>query len=106
MRRRRIVYRRRAREDIREIARWFALRVSRQFASAYVERIRARIRSFEFAGERGTVRDEIGPGVRAIGLMQSITIAFAINAESVIILRVVYGGQDWQTAPTTDDFED
>lgn len=106
MRRRRVVYRTRAREDIRGIARLFAFRVSRQFASTYVDRIRVRIRSFEFAGERGTVRDDIGPGVRAIGLMQSITVAFVVSDENVTILRIMYGGQDWQADLTTDDLED
>ncbi|KRA42581.1 hypothetical protein ASD80_09050 [Devosia sp. Root635] len=80
--------------------------MSRRFASNYIERIRTRIRSFELAGARGTIRDDIGPGVRAVGLLPSITVAFVVNAESVIILRVLYGGQDWQAALVTEDDED
>ena len=37
--------------------------------------------------------------------MQSITVAFVVNAESVTILRVLYGGQNWQADLTTDDPE-
>ena len=106
MRHHRLVYRPRARRDIHEIARWLAFRVSRQFASKYVERIKTRIQSLKFAGERGTIRQDIGPGVRAIGLMEAITVAFVVNAESVVILRVIYGGQDWRADLTTDADED
>ena len=38
--------------------------------------------------------------------MQSITVAFVVSDENVTILRIMYGGQDWQADLTTDDLED
>jgi toxin ParE1/3/4 len=50
------------------------------------------------ASERGRVRDDIRPGLRVVGFLRRVTIAFAVGEAEVIILRVFYRGQDWEEA--------
>lgn len=44
--------------------------------------------------ERGTLRNDLRPGVRTIRFEQRVTIAFQVEANRVTILRVLYGGRD------------
>lgn len=46
--------------------------------------------------KRGMARDDIRPGLRIMGFRRRVTIAFKVNADSVYILGVFYGGQDWE----------
>ena len=103
MRTRRLVYRRMAQADLRQIKNWMALRVSPAFARDYLRRIRTRIESLQQASERGTLREDIRPGLRAIGLMPSITVVFVVTTDRVVVFRVLYGGQDWQPLLTDSD---
>jgi len=97
MRRREIVYLPTANADLREIAAWMADRTSVAFAVEYVERIQQRIETLSYGSERGTLRGDVRPGLRAIGLMKSVTLAFFVEEDAVVIVRVLYGGQDWQS---------
>ncbi len=49
---------------------------------------------FDVAGERGTRRDDIRPGLRVVGFERRITIAFHVETNTVTIDRVLYGGRD------------
>ncbi len=66
-------------------------------ASAYEQRIRAFCERLAFASERGQNRDDIRPNLRIIGFERRVTIAFVLEAEQVVILRIFYGGRDWET---------
>ena len=46
--------------------------------------------------ERGTRRDDLAPGIRTIGFERRATIAFAVSADTVRIVRVFYGGRDFE----------
>jgi toxin ParE1/3/4 len=46
--------------------------------------------------ERGTSWDEIWPGLRTIGFERRATIIFQMNPTEVLIVRILYGGQDYQ----------
>ena len=96
MQRRQIIYLPTATDDLREIAAWIADRTSSDFAVDYVERIQQRIETLSYGSERGTLREDIRPGLRAIGLMKSVTLAFFVENDAVMIVRVLYGGQNWQ----------
>ena len=48
--------------------------------------------------ERGTRRDDIRPGLRVIGFERRATIVFQVLEDEVIIVRVFYGGQDYEAA--------
>lgn len=43
------------------------------------------------------VRDAIGPGIRVVCFERRASILFRVHAERVLILRVLYGGQDYPT---------
>jgi len=65
-------------------------------ASRYEQRIRAFCDRLGYGSERGTLRDDLRPGLRTVGFERRITIAFAIEDHRVVILRIFYGGRDWE----------
>ena len=54
---------------------------------------------------RGTMRDDVRPGLRITPYRKRAVIAFDVDAERVSIIGVFYGGQDYETI-LDDDFED
>src|ERR1051326_6309833 len=46
------------------------------------------------SAERGTRRDDLRPGLRVAGFERRITIAFHVDAETLVIDRILYGGRD------------
>lgn len=63
-----------------------------------VERIRTFVRGLKNTPHRGTRRDDLRPGLRIVPFERHAAIAFEIDAESrtVTVLRVFYGGQDYE----------
>lgn len=45
--------------------------------------------------ERGSVRDDVGDGVRIVGFERRASILFRVDGEVVRILRVLYAGKDY-----------
>lgn len=54
---------------------------------------------------RGTMRDDVRPGLRITNYKKRAVIAFDVDAEQVSIIGVFYGGQDYETI-LQDDFDD
>ena len=48
------------------------------------------------AAMRGRRRDEVRPGLRIVGFRGRVTVAFVVEDERVVILRIFYGGADWE----------
>ncbi|HYC14207.1 MAG TPA: type II toxin-antitoxin system RelE/ParE family toxin [Stellaceae bacterium] len=65
-------------------------------AEAYVARIEATCRALATFPERGTRRDDLMPGLRTIGFERRATIAFRVAASEVVIVRIFYGGRDYE----------
>ncbi len=65
-------------------------------AFRYIQRIEQKCGRLELGSERGTKRDDVRPGLRIIGFERRATIAFTATAERVEILRVFYGGVNWE----------
>ena len=63
-------------------------------AENYVDRIEQFVLGFHIFSERGTRRDDLGPGVRIIGLERRATVVFRVEDETVEILHIAYGGRD------------
>ena len=63
-------------------------------AIAYVARIEDYCARFDLAAERGTRRDDIRPGLRIVGFEWRVTIAFHVDATTVTIDRILYGGRE------------
>ena len=45
---------------------------------------------------RGTLRDDIRPDLRIVGFERRLTLAFMVEEERVVFLRVFSGGQNWE----------
>ena len=52
--------------------------------------------------ERGTERADLIPGLRIIGYRRRVSIAFAVEVDTVIILGIFYGGRNF----TVETFEE
>ena len=95
--RRTIVFSPEARTDLIALYDWIASAASPDIALAYIERIEQFISGLEVGSERGTRRDDIRPGLRTASFERRLTVAFAVG-EHVTILRIFYGGRDWESA--------
>jgi len=71
-------------------------------AIRYIERIERFCLGLDYASERGTLRDDVRPGLRITGFERRLTVAFTVEGDQVVILRVFYGGANWEDelAPT------
>lgn len=103
MRKRRVVLAPEALADLAAISDWLRDEASATVARRYLSRVKKRLAG---PSERGTVRDDIAEGLRVIGIASSASVAFRVQDERVTVLRVVYGGQDWQSALTTGSNDD
>ena len=63
-------------------------------ALEYVRRVRAYCNSFVTFPHRGTLRDDLYPGIRIIGFERRVTIAFHVTDDTVFIARIFYAGRD------------
>ena len=89
MRRHRVTFRPAAERDL--------LRLYEYIASAgSIERIEEACLSLGTFPERGTRRDDIRPRLRIMGYERRVTIAFQVGRAEVVIVRVLYAGQDYE----------
>ena len=96
MRRRDVVFAPEAVDDLVRLYEWIANAAGPDTAMAYVERLEAYCLGFDLASERGTLRGDVRPGLRIVGFERRITIAFVVDDQSVTVLRLFYGGRDWE----------
>lgn len=98
MKTRSIGYARAAIEDLLKIETWIAEKAGVRVADGYIDRIQLHCQSLELASERGAARDDLLPGLRNLGFEKRATIVFRVLPDHVEILRISYGGQDWEAA--------
>jgi toxin ParE1/3/4 len=84
--------------DLFGLYRYIAAASGRAKAGAYIERIEAVCLSLETFPERGTRRDDIRPGLRIMGFERRVAIVFQIVDDTVVIVRIFYGGRDYERA--------
>lgn len=95
MKRYAIIYDRNAILDLAELHFWIGTETSERIASAYIKRIRLFCRQLRHFPRRGVQRDDIRPGVRIITFEGRVDIAFEVEREHVIIIRVLYAGRQF-----------
>lgn len=95
MKRRPVIYTPEAGQDLDWIYGIIAGAGSATTANRYDARLRAFCERLEYGSERGTVRDDILPGLRVIGFERSASVAFVAEADRVVIVGVFYGGVNW-----------
>ncbi|MRI56583.1 type II toxin-antitoxin system RelE/ParE family toxin [Methylobacterium sp. DB1607] len=103
MKRRALIVAPEARDDLTSLYDWIANAASPDVALRYVERIERHLSGFDFVAERGTKRDDVRPGLRISGFERRVTIAFTVGPERVTILRILYGGRDWERDLSGDE---
>lgn len=91
----RVVYSRRAQEQLGELYAWIAERSgypvrAERFVSAILDHCDS-LAEFPFVG---AARDDLRPGLRTLGFRRRVVIAFAVTESTVAILGIYYGGQD------------
>ncbi len=92
-----------AEADLEAIVDWIADQSSIKTARGFVGRIERRLSSLRRFPARGTVRHDLAPGLRLIGLEKRVTIAFRVHEQTVIVERVLYGGRDLERAFSKPD---
>lgn len=93
-----VLYTPEAEDDLISMYDHFAAAASSNVALGFLRRVRTWLDGFSAASERGTRRDDIRPGLRTIGFRRRLTVAFTVTSDTVVILRVLYGGQEWEAA--------
>jgi len=68
-----------------------------EIAAQYTEGIVNYCHSLQVSPLRGKARDDIRPGLRVTHYKKRTIIAYAVIANSVSILGVFYGGQNYET---------
>ena len=91
-----IIFRPQAEADLFSLYRYIAERSGHAIAGRYIDRIEAACMALETSPARGTRRDDLRPGLRTIGFERRATIAFRIVGREVVILRIFYGGRDFE----------
>jgi toxin ParE1/3/4 len=95
---RRVVVAPEAAEDLNELYDWIAAQSSHPLAMGYLERVETFCRRLSIGSERGHLRSDVRPGLRIMGFERRLTIAFAVDAETVTVLRVFTAGKNWETS--------
>ena len=83
--------------DLDAIAHWIIDYAGPEAAERKLSEIEAAIDTLKTTPNKGSVRDEIAPGLRAIPAGRKAVIAFVVDddAGGVLIYAVTYGGADW-----------
>ncbi|MDO9605972.1 type II toxin-antitoxin system RelE/ParE family toxin [Hydrogenophaga sp.] len=93
----RVVFSPEAQEQLAELYRYIAEAASPDIAARYTEAILSYCESLRTFPHRGTMRDDIRPGLRITHYKKRSVIAFYVDAETVSIIGVFYGGQNYET---------
>lgn len=83
--------------DLDAIAQWPLNYAGPDSADRKLAEIEAAIATLKATPHKGSLRDEIAPGLRAIPAGRKAVIAFMVDdgASEVLVYAVTYGGADW-----------
>lgn len=83
--------------DLDAIARWILDYAGPDAAARKLAEIEAAIATLKTTPHKGSTRDEIAPGLRAIPAGRKAVVAFVVDdaAAEVLIYAVTYGGAEW-----------
>ena len=98
MKKYRVGFRPKAETDLFGLYRYIAEHSGEVVAGAFIDRIEAACLALETFPARGRRRDDIRPGLRTVGFERRATIVFQVLRRDVIIVRIFYGGQEYERA--------
>lgn len=93
----RVVFSPEAEKQLVALYSYIAAAASPDIAARYTEAIVSYCESLCTFPHRGTMRDDVRPGLRITNYKKRAVIAFDVDAEQVSIIGVFYGGQDYET---------
>ena len=93
----RVVFSPEAQEQLIDLYRYIAEAASPNIAAGYTEAIVSYCESLCTSPLRGTKRDDVRPGLRITHYKKRAVIAFDVNEDTVFIIGIYYGGQDYET---------
>jgi len=93
----RVIFTPEAEEQLTALYRYIAKAASPDIAARYTEAIVSYCESLHSFPHRGTMRDDVRPGLRITNYKKRTVIAFDVDAEMVSIIGIFYGGQDYET---------
>ena len=96
MRKYKVVFRPRAAQDLVDLFWNINEQAGPDIAGAYVARIEAACSMLSVFPRRGTQRNDLAQGMRVVGFERRAVIAFRVEGSQVRIIRVFYGGQDYE----------
>lgn len=99
----RVVFSPRALEQLTELYRYIAAAASPEVASAYTDGIVTYCESLRTFPHRGTLRDDVRPGLRITNYKKRTVIAFDVETDLVSIIGIYYGGQDYESRLDEED---
>ena len=83
-----------ARDHLDAIYDYIAAAASPDLAWRFTEGILDHIGKLTDFPHRGTMRDDLRPGLRMIAWRRRVTIAFAVNDTALVVIGIFYGGRD------------
>lgn len=92
----RVVFTPEAEEQLTALYRYIAEAASPDIAARYTDAIVNYCESLRTFPRRGTLRDDVRPGLRVTHYKKRAVIAFAVDADLVFIIGVFYGGQNYE----------
>jgi toxin ParE1/3/4 len=91
----RLIFRPSSLDDFRAVHRFIATDNATQ-ARNFVMRIRQRCGALREHPLLGPARPDLGTGLRIIPMRPGVVVVYRVASESVEVLRVFYGGQDYE----------
>jgi len=98
-----VVFAPEALEQLEALYHYIANAASPLVAQRYTEALVGYCEGLKISPLRGTPRDDIRPGLRVTNYRGRTVIAFNVFGETVRILGVFYGGQDFETDLSLND---
>lgn len=92
----RVVFAPEAEEQLAALYRFIASEASIDIADRFTEAIVLFCESLSTFPCRGTRRDDVRRGLRVTNYRKRVVIAFVVDAGTVSVLGVFYGGQDYE----------
>ncbi|MDF0545007.1 type II toxin-antitoxin system RelE/ParE family toxin [Sphingobium sp. H39-3-25] len=86
-----------ARDHLDSIYDYIAAAASPDIAQRFTDGIVGHIGELTDFPRRGTMRDDLRPGLRTISWRRRVTIAFAVEEAVVIIVGIFYGGRNYES---------
>ena len=81
-------------EQLRSIRRYISSQANPVIAKKFVDSIVERCRHLADWPYLGTPRDQLRPGLRTIGFWRRVTIAYAVEGQTVEVVAVSCGGRN------------